>query len=248
MAPAIEIVADASALYEAAADRFVQLANTAIHDRGRFSVALSGGSTPRSMYARIAMDAAHVGAVAWPHVHFFWGDERVVPPDHADSNFRMASEAMLDHLPLEAGQIHRMRGEDPDPARAAAAYEQELREFFQLTPEARPRFDLVLLGLGPDGHTASLFPGTAALAERTRLVTANHVPRLGVDRITLTAPAINAAANILFLAEGAGKADTLKDVLEGPRDPDRLPSQLIQPDNGTLTWMIDAAAARRLRT
>ena len=247
MIPAIEIVPDASALYEAAADRFVQLAKTAIHDRGRFSVALSGGSTPRGMYSRIAMDAAHVGAVAWSHVHFFWGDERVVPPDHADSNFRMASEAMLDHLPLEPEQIHRMKGEDPDPAHAASAYEENLREFFELTSGAWPRFDLVLLGLGPDGHTASLFPGTAALSERTRLVTANHVPKLGVDRITLTVPAINAAANILFLAEGGGKADTLKDVLEGPRDHDRLPAQLILPDNGTLTWLVDEAAGRGLQ-
>jgi 6-phosphogluconolactonase len=241
----VEVLPDASALFEAAADRFVQIARAAIERRGRFTVALSGGSTPRGLYSRIAMDAAHVGAVSWRHVEFFWGDERPVAPDHPESNYRMAREALLDHLPVADAQVHRIRGESP-PAQAAEEYESEIARVLGVPPGTMPRFDLVLLGLGPDGHTASLVPGTTALTETRRVVVANYVPKFGVDRITLTAPAINAAHAIVFLAEGEAKAARLREVIEGPRDTDRLPAQLIHPTDGSLMWLVDAAAASQL--
>jgi len=245
MTPTVEVQPDATALFRAAADRVIRIAGGAVGERGVCALALSGGSTPKRLYEQLAEDAADVGALLWRHVHFFWGDERVVPPDHADSNFRMAREAMLDRLPIDGSQIHRMQGE-VDARQAAAVYERDLIEFFQLKPGEWPRFDLVLLGLGPDGHTASLFPGTNALAERERIVVANHVPKLDVDRITLTAPTINHARDIVFLADGAGKAAMVRAVIEGPREPERLPAQLVRPDDGTLTWMLDAAAAAEL--
>src|SRR5690606_983517 len=174
----------------------------------------------------------------------FWGDERTVPPDHPDSNYRMAKEALLDFVALPASNVHRISGE-LEPARAAAEYEQTLRSFFAKRA-GKTRFDLILLGMGDDGHTASLFPDTEALNETERLVVANHVPKLDTWRITLTAPIINDAAHVAFLVAGAGKAAVLKRVLQGPRQPHKLPSQLIQPVDGELVWLLDKAAASEL--
>jgi 6-phosphogluconolactonase len=183
---------------------------------------------------------------AWERINFFWGDERHVPPDHAESNYRMTHEALLAKAPVRAANIHRIKGEYLDPQSAAAEYEGVLRKSFGLSSTELPRFDLVLLGLGPDGHTASLFPGTAALAERERLVVANWVEKFNAFRITMTLPVLNNAASVIFLVSGEGKATVLREVLEGGRD--RFPSQLIRPADGTLLWLVDAAAAALLST
>jgi len=194
------------------------------------------------MYALLARDAS----LPVDRMHFFFGDERHVPPDHADSNYRMAHEALFAHLALDGRQVHRIEGEHTDAARAARAYQRELVRFFALGAGEFPRFDLVLLGMGPDGHTASLFPGTRALRERRRSAVANWVGKLDDERITLTARAINAAAHVLFLVGGADKATALKAVLEGRDEPLQLPAQLVRPANGTLSWFVDQAAAALL--
>lgn len=248
--PEVRVLPDTAALYRAGAEAFAAAAAEAMAARGRFAVALSGGSTPKGLFALLAGDAALRATVPWERLHIFWGDERPVGPDHADSNYRMAREALLAHVPIPAAQIHRIRGEAPDPAQAAAEYEATLREALGTvadgSADAPPVFDLVLLGMGPDGHTASLFPGTTALAETRRLVVSNWVGKLDSERITLTAPALNAARHVLFLVGGDDKAPALKSVLEGPFEPQQLPAQLIHPEAGTLTWLVDAAAARLL--
>jgi 6-phosphogluconolactonase len=233
-------------LHARAAAIFADQASRAIQLRGAFTVALSGGSTPRAVFSLLADDPALRSRIDWKNVRFFWGDERHVPADHPESNYRMVREAMLDRLPIDPNNVHRIRSEDPDAARAAADYESTLRTVFKLEDEELPRIDLVLLGMGPDGHTASLFPGTAALRETRRLVVSNHVPTLNTDRITLTAPILNGGETVLFLVTGDNKAAVLKDVLEGPYDPDRLPSQLIRPAHGRLIWLVDPPAARLL--
>lgn len=226
---------------EAAAERFIAAAAAAIAARGRFTVALAGGSTPKALYARLASPAC-ASRVDWGRVHVFWGDERCVPPEHPSSNYRMAREALLDHVPIPAARIHRLPGER-EPHAAAAAYEAELRAVF---PGGAARFDLVLLGMGDNGHTASLFPGLRAVRETARWVVAEHVGEVGMWRLTLTPPALNAAAAIVFLVAGRDKAAMLAQVLEGPRDIDRRPAQVIAPADGTLTWLVDAAAASAL--
>jgi 6-phosphogluconolactonase len=236
------IYPDAASLARAAAEHFINLATEAIAARGQFVVALSGGSTPRATYALLASDG-FAARVDWSRVHVFWGDERCVPPDHPDSNYRMARETLLDHVPLPTGDVHRIRGE-VHPEEAAADYERTLRSFF--APQARdkeptPHFDLVLLGMGEDGHTASLFPGTAA-HEQTRWVVAYYVDKLGAWRVTLTPVAINAAAHVTFLVSGAGKAARLREVLSEPYQPDVLPAQIVRPTNGHLLWLTDVAA------
>jgi 6-phosphogluconolactonase len=240
----IRVYDDQHGLARAAADYAISCYNAAVDDHGYFAVALSGGSTPRALFELLAapQNAQHIG---WSKVHVFWGDERTVPPDHPDSNYRMAKEALLDHVALPASSVHRMPGE-VEPVQAAAEYEQILRSFFAARA-GKVRFDLILLGMGDDGHTASLFPHTAALDETERLVAANYVPKLDTWRITLTAPAINSAAHIAFLVSGAGKADVLRRVLQGPRQPHELPSQMIQPVDGELVWLLDRAAAGRLK-
>ncbi|CAA9432117.1 MAG: 6-phosphogluconolactonase, eukaryotic type, partial [uncultured Rubrobacteraceae bacterium] len=205
----------------------------AIAERGRFAVALAGGSTPKATYEVLARD--HAGGVDWPNVHVFFGDERTVPPDHGDSNYRMAREALLDHVPV--GFVHRMRGELP-PDEAAASYEGELNEFFGGEP---PALDLVMLGIGEDGHTASLFPQTPALEATDRLVVANPVPKLKTTRLTLTAPVLNVARQVVFLVAGEGKAEALAEILEGDADPRAYPAKLVRPPGGP-TWMVDRAA------
>ena len=230
-------VADAEELSRRAATEFVRCA------RGRrFSVALAGGSTPRRLYQLLA-DTPYREQVDWTQVEVFFGDERAVPPDHVDSNFRMAQEALLAPLDLPERQIHRMAGERDDLDAAAAEYASEIDNVIRGTP---PVFDLVLLGLGRDGHTASLFPGTAALSERRRWVVSNFVPQLNARRLTLTAPLLNHASRLLVLVAGADKRDALAAVLEGPCDPERFPCQLVRPNHGELLWLVDRAAAAGL--
>ena len=242
----VRVFSNADALCRAAAAEFARIAAEASRARGAFSVALSGGSTPRGLYTLLASDPALKAAVPWDRTQVFWGDERHVPPDHPDSNYRMARETLLSRVPIPPGNVHRIEGEQHDAARSAAAYEEELRRHFGLTPGQLPRFDLVLLGLGPEAHTASLFPGTAALDETKRLAVSTWIEKLATERITLTAPVFNAAANVAFLVAGQDKALPLKAVLEGPYEPRQLPAQLIRPASGRLLVFADAAAARLL--
>ena len=225
-------------LAEAAARAFAESAAVAIAERGRFAVALAGGSTPKATYEVLARD--HSEDVDWPNVHAFFGDERTVPPDHEDSNYRMAREALLDHVPV--GSVHRVRGELP-PDEAAASYERDLGQFFG---GEFPVLDLVMLGIGEDGHTASLFPETAALEVTDRLAAANPVPKLDTTRLTLTVPVLNAAREVCFLVSGAGKAGSLAEILEGDAAPRQYPAKLVRPPGGP-TWMVDRAAASALR-
>ncbi len=185
-------------------------------------------------------------SLPWDRMFFFWGDERHVPPTDVDSNYRMADEAMLSKVPVPAGNVFRIPTENPDAAAAAEAYEQTLRKFFALEPGAIPRFDLILLGLGPDGHTASLFPGTAALHEKSRLVVANWVEKLKTSRLSFTFPVLNAAACVAFLVSGTDKAPALHSVLESDAPGEQYPAKLVHPTNGKLLWLIDRAAASQL--
>jgi 6-phosphogluconolactonase len=240
--PNVFVFEDAESVARTAAARIAELARGATGARGLFTIALSGGSTPRRVFELLAREEFRE-SLDWPSVHVFFGDERMVPPDHAESNYRMASEALLSRVSIPAENIHRMKGEG-DAAANARQYEDELRDFFG--DSAQPRFDLVMLGMGDDGHTASLFPSTAALEETRAWVAANWVEKLSAWRVTLTAPAINAARHVLFLVNGAGKAARLREVLGGERDPARLPSQLIAPEDGALEWFVDRAAAAAL--
>lgn len=234
----IEVYADKQELAEAAARAFVARAAEAIEERGRFTVALAGGSTPKAAYALLARD--HAEEVDWSNVHVFFGDERSVPPEHEDSNYRMTREALLDHVFI--GSVHRMRGELP-PEQAAKAYEEELREFF--ADESIPHLDLVMLGIGGDGHTASLFPNTPALDVLDRLAVENPVEKLETVRITLTTSVLNAARAVNFLVAGEDKSEALREILEGAGDPHEYPAKLVRPEGGAL-WMVDGEAASLL--
>jgi 6-phosphogluconolactonase len=247
MKPEIQIVANAEALYRTAAEEFVRQVREAVPRKGLFTVALSGGSTPKGLYSLLASEATLRGRLPWDKIHIFWGDERHVPPDHRDSNYRMASEAMLSKVSIPPANVHRIKCEDLDASKVADEYEQTLRNFFHLAAGQFPRFELVLLGMGPDGHTASLFPGTDAVREAQRLVLANWVEQFNTYRITLTAPVLNNAACLIFLVSGKEKAEALRAVLEGEAQPDSLPSQLIHPTNGRLLWLVDQSAARSLQ-
>ena len=240
--PRVRVYGTPEEVAAAAAARFVELAQESVAERGAFSVALAGGSTPRRVYELLAGPELSA-QVSWPATHVFFGDERCVPPDDPDSNYRMVNDALLSHIHIPAQNVHRIEGRG-DAAANASRYEDELRGLFG--DANHPRFDLVMLGMGDDGHTASLFPRTAALAERRAWVAANWVEKLGAWRITLTAPAINAARHIMFLVNGAGKAARLREVFRGAQDPERLPSQLIRPADGTLEWLLDEAAAADL--
>jgi 6-phosphogluconolactonase len=231
-------------LSEAAAEEVVHAAKEAVEQRGRFTVALSGGSTPRNLFNLLATNARTV--LPWDRTFFFWGDERHVPPTDPDSNYHMAEETMLSKIPVAAGNVFRIAAENPDAAAAAEAYEQTLRKFFALETGQFPRFDLILLGLGPDGHTASLFPGTAGLQEKSRLVIANWVDKLKTSRITLTLPVLNAARCVAFLVSGTDKATVLRAVLEENVPAEQYPSKLIRPMDGKLIWLVDRAAASAL--
>jgi 6-phosphogluconolactonase len=239
-------LADVEEVCRVAAEELVGLGRAAIDSRGRFTVALSGGSTPRRLFELLA-GTPFRERLDWTQVEFFWGDERVVPPDHPDSNFRMANEAMLRRLEIAAARIHRIPGERTDRDAAAAEYQAEIARVFGVPAAGPPpAFDLVLLGMGPDGHTASLFPHTEALKEATRWVVPNYVPKLSAYRMTLTPVILNRAACVMFLVAGADKAEPLAEVLEGPADPDRLPSQRIHAEAGRMVWLIDRAAGSKL--
>jgi 6-phosphogluconolactonase len=239
----LKVFPDRDGFISGAADFITELILEAVAANGRFTIALAGGGTPRPVYAHLGT-ADYAQRIPWDKVHIFFGDERCVPPDDSRSNFRMAREALLDQVPLPAGNIYRIHGED-DPAQAALAYGQEIQRFFRTaTP---PDFDLICLGMGDNGHTASLFPGTAALREQTRWVVPQYVEVMATWRVTFTTALINAARNVAFLVEGEGKTEMLWRVLEGPYDPDVLPSQLIQPRNGRLHWLVDAAAGAKVQ-
>jgi 6-phosphogluconolactonase len=244
MGAVIRKFADLDALSRAAAEELVALVRASVVSRGTCSIALSGGSTPKRLFQLLAAEGR--SAVPWDHVDLWWGDERTVPPDHPDSNYRMTRETLIEPLAIAASHVHRIRGEDLDHDAAARDYERDLVAALG----SPPTFDLVLLGMGPDGHTASLFPGSPALDERKRWVVANPVvsPLVhgSATRITLTVPALTAARHIRFLVAGADKAESLAAVLEGPRDPKRYPSQLIAAATGDLAWLVDTAAAARL--
>jgi 6-phosphogluconolactonase len=237
---------DAQALAQHAARYFVEMVGEAVAGRGRARIAISGGSTPKATFQLLAdPNQPWRARMPWSSLDLYWVDERCVGPDAAESNYRMTREALLDHVPLAPDQIHRIEGE-LDPQAAAHRYESVLRNNFRLEGAQSPRFDLVALGMGPDGHTASLFPHTAAIHETGLIATANHVPQMDTWRVTLTWPVINAARSVFFLIAGADKAEVLNDVLTGPRDVERLPSQLIQPSSGILTLILDKAAASLL--
>lgn len=240
------VEADNAALAQRAAQQFVEVSEQAAAARGRARIAISGGSTPKAAFQLLADPGQPwFKRMPWDKLDLFWVDERTVPPDHPESNYRMTKEAMLDHVPLKAEQVHRMEGE-VEPEAAAARYESLLRNTFRLEGAESPRFDLVQLGMGDDGHTASLFPHTEAIHEMGRLVTANKVPQKDTWRITLTWPVINHGSSVFFLIGGKNKAELVKEVFTGPRDPERLPSQLIWPASGILTLILDKDAAALL--
>jgi 6-phosphogluconolactonase len=245
MPPEVVVASDPTALARAAAERFAGVAEKAVARAGRFTVALAGGSTPKGLYATLA-DEPSRSRIPWSRTEVFWGDERCVPPDHAESNYRMAAEALLRGIPIPPEHIHRMRGGDPDPDRAASDYERVLRAAFRLRAGALPRFALILLGLGTDGHVASLFPGSRALCEVTRLVVAPYVEQHRGYRLTLTLPVINEACVILFLVSGQDKAEALHTVLTAPTRDARLPAQHISPGDGRVIWLVDRNAAALL--
>jgi 6-phosphogluconolactonase len=248
----VRVYRDPEELALKAARHFARLADQYVIGCGRFTVALSGGSTPRAMFSVLAA-APFLETVPWSSICFFWGDERCVPPDHSDSNYRMTSEALLSKIPVPPENVFRIPAERSDPEQAAEEYATTLAAFFLTGPGVNrtgtaplstvPRFDQVFLGMGPDGHTASLFPHTAALQAGEQIAVANYVEKLKAHRITLTPVTINNARNVTFLAAGKDKAETLRNVLEGDYQPDLYPSQLIRPRNGTLLWMVDEAAA-----
>ncbi len=243
--PEIRVFPNLYGLSLAAAARFEEFARQNAAGKGNFSVGLSGGSTPKVLY-QILGSAAVAPRIPWPAIHLFQVDERCVPADHPESNFKMIREALLDHAPIPEGNFHRMPAEWPDLAKASAFYAEQLRRVLRPGPGEWPRLDLIFLGMGADGHTASLFPATLAVDERSLWVRENYVERLKTYRLTLTFPVLNSAREIIFLVSGAEKAESLREVLEGAPRPDKFPAQRIQPADGKVTWFADEAAARFL--
>lgn len=241
----VEILPDAGALARRGADLFARRARECVRESGRFSVALAGGSTPRAMYALLAADADP--PLPWEAIHLFWGDERPVPPDHADSNYRMVRESLLEAAGVPAASIHRIPAEVEPPEEAARRYEEELKRTVPPAGGRLPALDLVLLGLGADGHTASLFPGSALAAEQTRLVVSGMVPSLGGPRISLTFPVLNAARGAVFLVSGRSKASMVRRILEQEPSPEEIPAAGIAPAGGGPIWLLDGDAASLLR-
>ena len=238
------ILPDPAALADAAARRFAELARAAIADHGRFLVALSGGSTPREMYRRLGQPPLS-DAIDWASTHVFWGDERMVPPDDPESTYRMSRETLLAHVPIPAANIYPVSTVGGTPEAAAAAYQETIVAVFGTEI---PRFDLILLGIGPDGHTAALFPGQpeAVRPSESLVVAVHNAPKPPPIRVTFTYRLINAAANVLFVVAGADKASALREVLQGSADVARLPAQGVRPENGALVWLVDAAVAKEL--
>lgn len=241
----IKTLSTTEELASAAANRMLELAHESVTDHGIFTVALSGGSTPLPTYELLARPPFSE-QMPWEYVHIFWGDERAVPPNHENSNYRMAHEVFIDPLGLPEQNVHRIKGEN-QPQQAAEAYEQDIRDLVGGQP---PSFDLVLLGLGEDGHTASLFPNTTAITSPTkhRLVMANYIDKLDSWRITFTPRTINAARHVLFLVSGKNKAEPVYRVLAGRHDPEAVPAQVVNPSNGTLSWYLDREAAAYLHS
>ncbi|MBA2620915.1 MAG: 6-phosphogluconolactonase [Acidobacteria bacterium] len=239
------IASDAEELNKLAAAKFVSLARDAIKNKGRFSVALAGGSTPKGLYKLLATDK-FCALLDWTKIYFFFGDERNVLPFDAESNFRMANENLLQPLKIGAGNIFRWQTELQNAETIAEKYEQTLKNFFNLRENEFPRFDLILLGMGEDGHTASLFPFTEALNEKNKIAVADRVEKLNTTRLTLSFPLINNAANIMFLVSGENKAEVLRAVLLGETEPEKYPSQNVKPKNGNLFWLLDEQAAQLL--
>jgi 6-phosphogluconolactonase len=243
--PNMRLYANPTMLAASAAEEFFARALQAYTDKKIFSCALSGGSTPLPLFAQMS-DPSHLAqlpAKFWNYVHFFWGDERDVLPDHRGSNYGKALEALLSRIDIPEENIHPIRPGSGPASLAAAAYEAELRQFFALHPAEMPRFDLIFLGMGSDGHTASLFPFSDALHEKTRLVVAPWVAKLDCYRITMTLPVLNNAACVIFLVQGSDKAETAARVLAGELQTDQLPAQAIQPVSGELLWLLDQPAA-----
>ena len=233
------IVPDVEALNRAAAQEFARCASEAINKDGRFTVALSGGHTPRAVYSLLAKEYA--SSLPWEQIYVFFGDERHVPPADPESNYRMANESLLSQVPIPAENVHRIHAE-LEASAAAEQYQSLLEQFFHLKPNELPRFDLVMLGMGEDGHTASLFPGTAALHERSRLVTANHVEKLKADRITFTLPVLNSAAEAMVIVAGANKAPVIRQIVHSPATL-TYPVQMVHPNKGRLLWIVEQHAA-----
>ena len=246
LSPDVRILADGAAIAKRAAQLLVEIATKAVSQKGSFDLVLSGGSTPKTLYSLLVSDLALHSQLPWDKMHIFFGDERHVGPDDSQSNFHMASEVMISKSPLKPEQVFRMKGEYEESEQAAEEYEQAIRKHFKLSDGQFPRFDLVLLGMGPEGHVASLFPGTKALRENRRIAVHNWVGKVLMDRITLTAPAINSAAHVICMVTGAEKAQALAAVLEHVYEPEQLPAQLIQPTNGSLLWLVDTAAGSLL--
>jgi 6-phosphogluconolactonase len=242
----VRILSDVNAIARRAAEKIVEAAVTAVKERGVFTISLAGGSTPKTLYSLLATDPVFKSQTPWDKTQFFFGDERHVPPDDSESNFRMANESMLSKVPLKAEQVSRIKAEYEDIEKAALEYEQALRSWFKLSSGQLPRFDVLLLGMGDEGHTLSLFPGTKALHDNGRLVKSNWIGKLFTERVTITAPVANNSALVIFMVTKADKALALKGVLEGPYEPEQLPSQLIQPTNGKLLWLVDPTAASKL--
>ncbi|HEY3377297.1 MAG TPA: 6-phosphogluconolactonase [Armatimonadota bacterium] len=240
----IERYQNSRVMAQAAAERIVSLAQAAVADHGRFTIALSGGTTPESTYRLLASEA-YASRIDWSKFYAFWGDERCVPPDDQQSNFRMAWEVLLKRVPIPQENVFRIFGE-MQPDLGADDYQRRVTAFFALKARECPRFDLVLLGMGDDGHTASLFPDSPALRETARLVVAQFVEQLDAWRITFTLPMINAAANIAFLVSSGKKANKVRQVLAGPSQSYLLPAQMVQPRNGELIWMLDTDASALL--
>ncbi len=255
-----KIFSDIANLTRFAAESFVEIGSRAIEEKGWFAVALSGGSTPKALYQLLASESFK-NKIDWTKVFFFFGDERRVPPDDEESNFRMANENFFQLLRIPDENIFRWQTELGNAGKIAADYEQRIENFFELdvkppahaggSDKKSPRFDLILLGMGTDGHTASLFPFTEAVktgcVSGRSTVAVNYVEKLGETRFTMTFPVINNAANIIFLITGAEKAETLKEVLEGEYNPEKFPAQKVKPTNGNLLWLVDAEAARLLQ-
>ncbi len=242
-APKLIILDDAQSLYVHAAEEIAHFAGEAICTHAEFMLCLTGGSTPAATYELLAERFRL--SVDWKEVQFFWGDERCVPPNDPASNFGMANRTMLSRLDLRPEQIHRIRGEDP-PEQAAREYEEDLRTSFGIGEGEFPRFNLTLVGMGDNVHVESLFPGSPALHERRRLAIAVEVDAPQRHRVTITPPVLNNSARVMFLVQGAGKAAAVKSALEGPRDPDRYPAQIIDPPHGEVIWLLDRPAASLL--
>ena len=239
----IAIYPDTDTLSHEAAQYIVRLANEAIVTRGRFSIALSGGSTPKALYGLLATEP-YLSQINWSSVEIFWSDERCVPPDDPDSNYAMANEVLLSKIPIQLHQVHRMPAEKADRDAASQDYTLEMQRVFGTN--GIPAFDLIQLGMGPEGHTASLFPHQQSLREQERLVMPVSVPKPPPPRLTFTPPLLNAARHVLFLVTGSEKAGAVQAVLEGSYQPEEYPAQLVRPAAGEVTWMLDTAAAGKL--